>query len=353
MSMNNRNKAYAVKKVEATNDTLTSRAGINLFTRYMHAIRIMPLIEQFFGRVRKSSKGASIDELLTQLLCWHFDGTSRHLSSFDPLAKDSGYAASIETDIKHMVSSHAVKRFYNSIPLRFSALFRMLLMRLFVWRLNISKPEMIILNIDAMIMDNDDAPKREGVEPTYKKVLGFAPLQMTWGRFIIDAVFRSGEKHSNHGNDTAKMIRRAVTLIRTKYRQDVPIIVRMDSGYCDQKLFTAMECLKIGSICGGRFLPDVKSYLGSLPPNAFEHHYGRTEEDIWEYCEFADRRSTWKRFRRAIFWRPFLGEKRFLLPGSRPGTLIYTNLGMGQAIDAHLEKAGYAHLTRSEAIISS
>ena len=57
-----------------------------------------------------------------------------------------------------------------------------------------------------MVMDNDDAPKRHGVKPTYKKVLGFQPLQMTWGRYIIDAVFRGGDKHSNHGDTAAKMI---------------------------------------------------------------------------------------------------------------------------------------------------
>ena len=346
-------RAHAVNKVEATNEILTSRAGINLQARYLHTTQVIPLVEQTFGRLRKNSKGASIADLFTQILCWHFDGTSRYLSSFDTLAKDPGYAASIEMDSKRMVSSHAVKRFFNSIPLHYSALFRMLLMRLFVWRLNISKPELIILNVDAMVMDNDDASKREGCEPTYKKVLGFAPLQMTWGRFIIDALFRSGEKHSNHGDDTAKMIRKAVKLIRAKYRQDVPIIVRMDSGYCDQKLFAEMERLKIGYICGGRFIPDVKSYLGSLPLNAFDHHYGKTEEDIWEYCEFGDRRSTWKRFRRAIFWRPLLEEKRFLMPGSRPGTMIYTNLGMDQPIDEQLTKAGYGYLTKAEEIISS
>lgn len=353
MSKSSRNKAHVVKKVEATKETLTSRAGINLFTRYLHATQVIPLTGQIFGRVRKSSKGASIDELFTQVLCWHFDGSSRHLSYFDTLAKDPGYAASIETDTKHMISSHTVKRFFNSIPPRFSALFRMLLMRLFIWRLNISKPELIVLNVDAMVMDNDDAYKREGAEPTYKKVLGFAPLQMTWGRFVIDAIFRSGEKHSNHGNDTAKMIHRAVKLIRAKYRQDVPIIVRMDSGYCDQKLFSEMERLNIGYICGGRFMPDVKSYLGSLSLDAFDHHFGKSEEDIWEFCEFGDRRSTWKSFRRAIFWRPLLEEKRFLLPGSRPGTMVYTNLGMGQSIDDQLKRSGLEYLTKSEEIISS
>ena len=61
-------------------------------------------------------------------------------------------------------------------------------------------PTVIELGIDTMVMDNDDAKCRHGVKPTYKKKKGFQPLQMNWGRFIVDAVFRSGDKHSNHGD---------------------------------------------------------------------------------------------------------------------------------------------------------
>ncbi len=39
-------------------------------------------------------------------------------------------------------------------------------------------------------MDNDEARKRHGVEPTHKKVKGFQPLQLNWGRLIIEAVCR-------------------------------------------------------------------------------------------------------------------------------------------------------------------
>ncbi|WP_459936971.1 hypothetical protein [Desulfonatronum parangueonense] len=42
MSKNNRNKAHVVKKVEATNETLTSRAGINLFTSICMQSRSSP-----------------------------------------------------------------------------------------------------------------------------------------------------------------------------------------------------------------------------------------------------------------------------------------------------------------------
>jgi hypothetical protein len=65
-----------------------------------------------------------------------------------------------------------------------------------------------------MILDNNDAKKREGSAPTYKKVCGFQPLQINWGPYIIDVHFRSGEKHSNHGNDAKYAINRIASLIR-------------------------------------------------------------------------------------------------------------------------------------------
>ncbi len=68
-------------------------------------------------------------------------------------------------------------------------------------------------------------------QPT-KEYKGFQPLQMNWGRLIIDAVFHGGDKHSNHGHTVEQMIRHMAVLIRKKYRP----------GYCSyhpdgQRLF--------------------------------------------------------------------------------------------------------------------
>jgi len=57
-----------------------------------------------------------------------------------------------------------------------------------------------------MVLENDDARKRQGVQPTYKKVKEFHPLQMNWGRYMVDAVFRGGSIHSNHGDTVEKML---------------------------------------------------------------------------------------------------------------------------------------------------
>jgi hypothetical protein len=80
------------------------------------------------------------------------DGTSRHLVYFDTLQEDEGCAGSIETDPENMLSSHSVKRFFGAIWLRWSFLFRTILQKLFLWRLYIEKPLVIVLGLDTMVI---------------------------------------------------------------------------------------------------------------------------------------------------------------------------------------------------------
>ena len=80
------------------------------------------------------------------------DGTSRHVAYFDQLAKDAGYAGSIETDEKKMASSHRIKRFFKAFAWTRIFLFRRLLQTLFIWRLRIKPPDVIELGLDTMVM---------------------------------------------------------------------------------------------------------------------------------------------------------------------------------------------------------
>ena len=179
-----RQKELQICAIEKTSERLTGRAGLSLFVSYLHSINIFSLIDRFFGSIRKSKKGLPVFEIFKQVLCFMADGTSRHVSYFDHLTKDSGYAASIETAVGKMASSHRIKRFFNAFAWTRIYLFRRLLQHLFVWRLHLRKPDLIELGIDTMVLDNNDAKCRHGVKPTYKKVKGFQPLQMNWGRLI-------------------------------------------------------------------------------------------------------------------------------------------------------------------------
>lgn len=347
-STSNNNKAI-INDVDITGENLTSRAGLTLFVRYLRNISLLPYLEDIFSRIRKSRKGQEVSEIFKQLFCFFVDGTSRHLVYFDTLKKDEGYAGSIETMTEHMLSSHAVKRFFGAMLLPWGFLFRKVLRKLFLWRLHMVKPVMILIGLDTMVMDNNEALKRHGVKPTYKKEKGFQPIQMTWCRFIIDAIFRSGDKHSNHGDDAARMVKGIVSLIRKHYREDVPIVIRLDSGFFDQKLFDVFESLQIGYICGGKIYKDIKGFV----PNCDQSVWGRYEKEnqVWDYIEFGDRRGSWKRFRRCIFCRPVYEDKQRLFEFARPDTMIYTNLGMGGMIDKQLREIGMEELFAPKTII--
>ena len=211
------------------------------------------------------------------------------------------------------------------------------------------KPEVIILGVDVMVMDNDEALKREGVEPTYKKVKGFAPLQLSWGPYIVDAVFRGGSKHMGDGDTVAEMVEHIVKRIRKNYREDALIIVRADSGIFDQKNFNRFEKLGIGYVCGGKLYDDIKEYVAATDEKSFGRY--RNDHQQWDYVDFGNRRGNWDRFRRTIYCRPYYSDRQLLLTFCRPDTVIVTNLGMGEKIDDALEAVGKKAYLRPEGII--
>jgi hypothetical protein len=346
-----RKKELQIYAIEKTSERLTGRAGLALFVSYLHSINIFPLIDRFFSTIRKNKKGLPIFEIFKQVLCFMADGTSRHVSYFDHLAKDSGYAAGIETAMGQMASSHRIKRFFNAFAWTRIYLFRRLLQHLFVWRLHVVKPDLIELGIDTMVLDNDDAHCRHGVKPTYQRVKGFQPLQLNWGRLIIDAVFRGGDKHSNHGRTVEQMIRHIVALVRKKYRCDVPIIFRMDSGFFDQKIFKLCERLKVGYVCGGKIYEDIKAIAADTDDGLWQV-FSSPKKQTWQYIEFGSRRGNWEVFRRALYCRLVDDGRQLYLPGCRPDTIIITNIGRGQQIDKWLKAAGAAEYLSADAIVA-
>ena len=103
-----------INDIGVTDDTLTGRGGMALFVKYLSNVEIYPLLQGFFGDIRKSDKGLPVWNIFKQIFCWFYDGMSRHLSSFDELKRDEGYASVIENGQEEMMSSHQIKRFYKS-----------------------------------------------------------------------------------------------------------------------------------------------------------------------------------------------------------------------------------------------
>ena len=156
---------------------MTGRAGLALFVAYLHGIEIFDWFDRWFGSMRKNRKGLPITELFKQVLCFFVDGTSRRLTYFDQLSQDEGYAGSIETDQADMASSHQAKRFFKAFAWTRVFLFRRLLQTLFLWRLQITRPEVIELGIDTMVMDNDDAFAGTASNRPTKRKRDFSPCR--------------------------------------------------------------------------------------------------------------------------------------------------------------------------------
>ena len=140
--------------------------------------------------VRCGKKGIPVSHHFIKLLSYFMDGNRHHLCRFNHLKHDEGNAALLATIEQHLVSSHSVKRFFDRFSFLRIYVFRQLLQRLFIWMLRQTNRSVIEFCIDTIVLNNDDARKRHGVQPTYKKDKGFHPLQMNWGRYMVDAVFR-------------------------------------------------------------------------------------------------------------------------------------------------------------------
>ena len=341
-----------ISKIGVTSDTLTGRGGMNLFVKYLSSVEIYPLLEDLFGNIRRNKKGLPVWNIFKQIFCWFYDGTSRHLNSHDQLKRDEGYASVIENSKEEMASSHQIKRFYKSFSWVCGGRFRKILRKMFIWRLRLEKPDVIDLTLDTMVMDNDEAHKRYGVQPTYKKVKGFQPLHAIWKGKIVDAVFRGGKKHSNYGNTVVNMMRELVQVIRKEYRETVTIIVRLDSGFFDEKILRECDKLGIGFICTGKMYRGVKEYVGVQPESQWKSYSNRNQD--WEYLEFGYRCESWKKFYRAIYTRlSHEGEQR-LLDFARPDNVILTNIGVNPnvLINCHT-KEEERRLVKTETIIES
>jgi len=344
---------YKLSCLGTTRDKLTGRAGLSFFLHYLDNIGINPLISKFFGSLRKSSKGIKIEFLFKQVMSFFIDGSSRHLTYFDTLKEDEGYAASLESNTGQLCSSHSIKRFFKGFSFLRNRLFRKLYHKMFLWRLKIEKPDVLVLDIDTVVLDNDDAKKRAGVSPTYKKKKGFQPFLVKWDRYIIDAVFRGGKKHSNHGNTVKNSLDYLVRLIRNGYRDDIPIIVTCDSGFFDQKLFDFFESeLSIHYICTGKLYNDVREHVSGLSEDAFfivEKNRSANDRSQWKCVDLSNRRKSWQKERRAIYTVNIMASNQRLLLGMEG--IYYTNIGENRILSQRLIQAGGGDYLEAAAIV--
>ncbi|MBI9069313.1 MAG: transposase [Salinivirgaceae bacterium] len=164
-------------------------------------------------------------------------------------------------------------------------------------------------------------------------------------------LFRKGSAHSNHGTDYAYRVRVVVELIRKRYSKEVPIIICADSGFADQKAFSCFEDeLHIHYITTSRLYKDVRNYAELIKTDAYgEFTNGKV---VWRYFEFANKLTSWKKFRRSIFTTLSCDEQgQYLMGIDKTDCLIYTNIGNNKIADERLRAAGGENFFETSAII--
>jgi hypothetical protein len=350
---NFKNTSCTVNKVGITENTISSRGGLTFISRYLEQIKFFRIIDKHLHDFRPSKKAQPVSFIVRQIILFFINGSHKALAAFDLLQKDAGYAAVLEVKSEQLLSSHSVKRFFRKFTYLKCFALRKIINTLFVWRLSVEKPEIIILDIDTMVLDNDDAKKRHGCDVTYKRCKGFQPLQITWNNIMIDAHFRRGSSHSNHGTDVQKALKSIVGLIRKEYRSDIPIIVTCDSGFLDEKnLHYFDSTLGIFFICFGKLYDSVKERVKTISPEEFkEYAHGHK---LWQYAEFMSKLDSWKDIEslRTIFTTQQCDENGQMIHEiARPDSVLYTNIGCNDALTEKLIASGNEHLTAAEAII--
>lgn len=344
--------AAKITKIGYTNDKISARGGLPLFLRYVQQIGFYSVITStlFFLNPFKG-KGLKMVSFFTQMFAFFIDGTNMAISNFDQSKKDEAYAALLECHTDQLASSHQIKRYFKRLSTVSSLIFNKILHELFIWRLLIEKPAIIELGVDTMVLDNDTASKKEGNTFTYKRVKGFQPLHICWGRFLIDVLFREGSANSNHGTDYPDRIRAISKLIRKRYSQEVPIIICTDSGFADQKVFEIFEQdLNIHYITTSNHYTALKEFTK-------DHEYDdkqviKKDKTIWQFAEIGNKLGSWKKFRRCIITKLLCdGNGQYVMGLDSVESVIYTNIGNCPIADQRLMAAGGSDYFKSEIII--
>ncbi|MDA3941356.1 MAG: hypothetical protein PF693_18955, partial [Spirochaetia bacterium] len=92
-----------INRFETTNDKITGRSGLVLISRYLNESDITKILAELFGFLKKHAKGTPLISILHQIILFFFDGTDLHMTRFDHLKNDAGYAGVIETEENLMI----------------------------------------------------------------------------------------------------------------------------------------------------------------------------------------------------------------------------------------------------------
>jgi len=133
------------------------------------------------------------------------------------------------------------------------------------------------LDIDVTPFCNDNC-KKEGVEYTYKKFVGFAPIMAYLGGYALCFSLRPGSQHSENG--AVEFLQRCINIINKIGIPLNKILVRVDSGHDDYKFLE--KCIENGL----KFI--IKRNLRSENRDKIFENTKNSPTSTIEYNEYLD-----------------------------------------------------------------
>ncbi len=153
----------------------------------------------------------------------------------EPFRRDTFFAQAL--GCKHVPSAPTLRQRFDAAPhAEWETIVReevVKLLRRTHAPLTPSHSKLLPLDVDVAPFDNSDS-KKEGVELTYKKVMGYAPIFCYLGHegYLVEVELRTGSTHSQKG--TEAILKRAQTSARQIIgRKQLRILLRQDAGNDD------------------------------------------------------------------------------------------------------------------------
>ncbi len=343
---------FQINKIESTSDLITGRAGLAPFHKYIVNTGLLNRLSQDFESIKGSSKGLKVYDFFNQMLCWLMDGTSRHISYFNELRKDETYGATIGTENSAMASSYAIERMCEKFTKFHEPQIRDVLLDYCIAIMKTESPNIFEFSVDSMVMENEHSKQQQGRKSTYKRNYGYHPMQIVWNGFIIDGIFRSGDKPTNEINKTLDMIKRLIKRIREEFGESITMVFRFDGGYYDQRIADFLDKENIAFILSGKMYNHVKQAAEGVP----EEKWGELQNGnvVWKTCELGLRSKSWTNFYRAIYTQQMSNnDGQFILEFAQSSNVILTNIGVNSKVLQNLSKPEQKKWMKTNKIISS
>ena len=219
--------------LEQSDATLTAHSGLALIGLLLEKTRLRARLDQTLVPACPNPDISHADVVATYLGLLA-QGKS-DFEDIEPFRDDAFFAHALGCE--HIPSAPTLRQRFDAAPhAEWETIIReevVSLLRRTKAHLTPSHSKLLPLDVDVSPFDNSDS-KKEGVEFTYKKVMGYAPIFCYLGHegYLVDLELRSGSTHSQKG--TEAILQRAIASSRQIIgRRHLRLLLRQDAGNDD------------------------------------------------------------------------------------------------------------------------